>query len=313
MKFKCVLLLLMTISSAQAAVTEWVDFEFDSASIKIPITINGKAGYAALDSKAKVNFLSQKYIDANKSGLRQTGVTLFKDNAGERNVEVYQDVKVGIFGAEIVFGDIISTVDSDADLVLGIPFFRQNIVQIDFPKRKLRLIGRDDIDMKKLANVEMRQQVDVKSSSTKGLQSIKQNDQSGRVVKVAVNGADQWLSFDTTAAAGVLTTRETAKKFSGLTTPFTGDSSVLTARLPAAAEIYTLQLLKVGPYELEGVSLAVEVADGKRIIPIVQRQSKTGTFVERAVLPNGVFGLDVMKHFIVTFDYSNSLLSLYAE
>ncbi len=312
LKFGLVILVFLT-GAVQAATTEWLDFELKDNAIQFPVVINGQPGNAILDPTSRVNMLSPGFVAGNKQQLRQTGVTVFRDDNGERNAEVFQQVKVGIFGVDLTFNDMIADARDRASLVLGIPFFRSYIVQIDFPKRKMRLIGRKDLNMKKVANTEMRPQVDSKVASTFGAQSIKSNDQSARAVKVVLNGQPLWLTLDFTNGAGVLTTRETATKLNALTKAYAGDSSLIAKTLPAAAEFYTVDTLKIGPFELEGVLLGVETENGKRLYPAVKRGDKTGTYVNKAVLPDGVLGLDLLQHLIVTYDYTDALIALNAE
>jgi hypothetical protein len=314
MLFKRIFIVIaMVAGSAQASVTEWVDFKFTGSAIQIPVKIGGVQALATIDSKAKTNFLSESFVEKNQASLKKTGVILFKDQFGERNVSVYQDVNVQIFGSELPFRDIIAQQTPHADLTLGIPFFRQNIIQIDFPGRKLRLISRDQLDVKKIANVEMRAEINSKVQSVSGQQSIKKNDESNRAVKIKVNGSDQWLTFDTLAPAGVMMARSTAENNALIATPYAGDTKTMLSYFTLPAEFYALNTVKVGPYELENVLLAVEPSNGKRLIAPAQRQVKTGTKINREVLPEGAFGLDVMQHFIVTIDYTDSAVNFSVE
>lgn len=311
-KTVCTMLAVLTFT-VQANVTEWIDFKFNGSAIQIPVTIGGVEAIATIDSKAKTNYLSDTFAGKHQDKFKKTGVILFKDQFGERNVAVYQDVKVHIFGADLPFSDIIAQPSPFADLTLGIPFFRQNIIQIDFPSKRLRLISRGKLDMKKIANMEMRPEVNAKAQSVVGQQSIKKNDESNRAVKVVVNGEEQWLTLDTAAPAGVTMARVTADKLNLLKQTYAGDLNVLQQNFTSPADLYALSSLKVGPFELENVLLAVEPEGGKRLIAPATRQSKTGTMISREVLPNGALGLEVLQHFIVTVDYTDSLINFSVE
>lgn len=314
MFFKRVLLILSVVAcSAQANVTEWIDFKFTGSAIQIPVTIGGVEALATIDSKAKSNYLSEEFAAKHQDKFKKTGVILFKDQFGERNVSVYQEVKVHIFGADLPFSDIIAQPSPFADLTLGIPFFRQNIIQIDFPSKKLRLISRDKLDMKKIANMEMRPEVNAKAQSVTGQQSIKKNDESNRAVKVVVSGKEKWLTLDTAAPAGVMMARATADKMELLAQPYSGDLKALQQNFTSPADLYSLSSVKVGPFEMENVLLAVEPEGGKRLIAPAMRQAKTGTLISREVLSDGVLGLEVLQHFIVTLDYTDSLINVSVE
>lgn len=314
MFLKKVLFVLSVVAcSVQANVTEWIDFKFNGSAIQIPVTIGGVEALATIDSKAKTNYLSDEFADRHQEKFKKTGVILFKDQFGERNVSVYQDVKVHIFGADLPFSDIIAQPSQNADLTLGIPFFRQNIIQIDFPSKRLRLISRDKLDMKKIANMEMRPEINAKAQSVIGQQSIKKNDESNRAVKVLVSGKEKWLTLDTAAPAGVMMARESADKMALLTQPYPGDVTAFQQKFTTPADFYALSSVKVGPFEMENVLLAVEPAGGKRLIAPPLRQAKTGTMISREVLSDGVLGLEVLQHFVVTVDYTDSLINLSVE
>ncbi|WP_333797774.1 retropepsin-like aspartic protease [Rheinheimera sp.] len=314
MFFKTLCMVLAALAfNAKANVTEWIDFKFNGGAIQVPVKIAGVDATATIDSKAKTNYLSDDFAAKHQDKFKKTGVILFKDQFGERNVSVFQDVKVHIFGADLPFSDIIAQPNPFADLTLGIPFFRQNIIQIDFPNKRLRLISRDKLDMKKIANMEMRPEVNSKAQSVVGQQSIKKNDESNRAVKVTVNGKEKWLTLDTTAPAGVTMSREAAIKEKLLDQTYAGDLTALQQNFTSPADLYSLSSLKVGPFELENVLLAVEPEGGKRLIAPVLRQAKTGTLISREVLPDGVLGLEVLQHFVVTVDYTSSMINLSVE
>ncbi len=302
-------MLLIFLSRAEANVTEWISFTVDNGAVVVPVTINGEKAKAVIDSTARANLLSSDFIAKNKSKLRQSGVTLFKDEKGERNAEVFKDVKVGVFGTELEFSELIATPESQGELVLGIPFFRQNIVQFDFPNKRMRLIGHGSIDMQKISNIEMKSVQDSRSASTPGKQSIKKNDLSSRALNIAINGKSSWLVLDTADVTGVSLSREYAKSVNAMDKPYSGDIGYFTAQFNSNIEVFSLASLKIGPYELEDVPALVEAEGAERIIPAVSRKVSTGTYLNKAILPDGVIGTDVMQHFVVTFDYSNSLVS----
>ncbi|MCS4305761.1 putative aspartyl protease [Rheinheimera pacifica] len=307
LKYTLMLCLLFAVKTG-AAVTEWIDFKMENGAILFPIKINGQNTHAVLDTKAKVNFIAESFIDQHRDNLRRTGVILFKDNDGERNAEVYQDIKVNIFDVELTFSDLIAVQNVAGELVLGIPFLRQHIIQLDFPNKRMRLIGHNQLDMTKLANVLMQPQVDLAVASTPGSQSIKKNDQSARALRVSVHGKDMWLTFDTAIAEGVALNRDAAQKEGLLTRAFAADAAELNLATSVNREVFILNSVKIGPYELENVSLGVEVEGGKRLIPFVPRKVRTGTNISRDVQATGSLGLDAMQHFVVTFDYLNSLV-----
>lgn len=306
-----VCLLSLTFGSAYAAVSEWLSFEIKNNSIQFPITIGGVEGQAVIDPTAKVNMLSTTFAQAHQDQIKRTSYMTFRDIKGERNLPVFKKVDVKLFGSELSFNDLLADDGQRADLTLGIPFFRQYIIQIDFPRNRLRLIDHKGYNIKKIANVEMKTQVDPNLSSSFNADNLKSNDQTSRVVKVGLNGKDYWLTFDLLSGPGVITSRETAKEFSGLTTPFAGEHNDFN--LAAPADLFQLQSVKLGPYELEGVLLAVEPENGKRLMPMYRRSTKTGTNIEKRIIPDGVLGLDVLQHLVVTFDYSNDLMGVYAE
>lgn len=299
--------------AANASVTEWIDFEIKNNSVQFGAVINGVKASAVIDPTSKVNMLSESFAGANQQTVERSGYTQFKDIKGERNLAKFKKVDIELFGANITFDDLLADKDLRADLVLGIPFFRQYIVQIDFPRNRLRLIDRKGNDIKKIANAEMREQVDAYVTSNFSVDNLKSNEQTSRVVKVKLNGHEQWLTLDFLSAFGVVSSRESALKVGGLTTPLVDKTAVPAQQLTNPAEYYQISSFTIGPFELEGVLLAVEPENGKRLLPTYRRGSKTGTNIDKKIVPDGTLGLDVLKHFVVTFDYSSSQIAFHAE
>ena len=286
-----ILCLVMPVS---ASVTDWVKFEINQGKIMFPVEAQGIKGKAVLDSTAQNNFIGQQFADEHADILKKAGIVTLRDNLGERRVERFTSVPVKVFGTDMTFRELTPIDAEGAVLVLGVPFFRQNIVQIDYPNERLRLVSHSAINMKKIANIDMETQRD--PFKTKAL--LDKDDSSLKVLRVLIHNKPLWLTYDSGMAEGISLTAATleAEKFN------------VNVQGTESASVSTLDKVKVGPFELDGVVLRAESAE---VISSRGNRVTTGTRVEQNVESSGAIGYDVLKHFILTLDYRNNYAALH--
>jgi len=188
---------------------------------------------------------------------------------GTEFTRLVDGVKVGMFGTTITVSGLVQLNTTSAELLLGLPFLRTFIVQIDYPNRRMRLLNRGSADLDKFANVEMRAQ------ATTILPMIKVSVNSGREV---------WMTLDTGAGVGVFTSRHQAEKFGWL------DDPLITRAVDGGAERLEIPYFKIGPFQLENVLVSVP-AQGERT-----------DIGGRTADSKGLIGYDVLKHFVRTLD-----------
>lgn len=293
MKFVLALALLVISVNAGAAVSNWVPFDNEDGHISIPVTINGVAARAILDSGAtnsgvSVPFLSEHGIDYQLGQqITVSGIS------GKQKTNFINGLDFGMFGASFEINQMVPFDIQGADVIIGLKFFDNFVLQIDYPNSQLRVVTHDSLNMKKIANVPMK----------KGANSPQP------IVKVDLNGeANLWLTLDTGNNTGILVPRRTASRYDWLNRYGTDQSRVAGVTGSIGVEHFSLPELTIGPVVLENVMVIVP---GEGEVTNVDKDvsAKTGTRLKETG-SDGILGYDVLKHFIVTIDYKRSFLHL---
>lgn len=273
-----------------SSVTNWIDFELRNGKITLPVKIYGIDGVAIIDSTAQSNFIGVDFSTKHIDLLSKRGIVEIRDNRGERRVERFANVNVHIFDVNMPFKELTPINADGYDLVLGVPFFREHVVQIDYTKSRLRLMSHSSADISKFSNVEMISQRDSLFSN----KTLNKNDPSLKVFKTELDGQPFWLTFDTTELNGISILADDASKL-GLSS--NNDKSMF------------INSVKIGPFELDNVSIKkMDLRSG-----IMSRgKITTGTRVEQSVESKGILGFDILQHFVLTIDFKNNYALLQA-
>lgn len=280
--------------SAAAGVSEWIPFQQQRGHIVVPVTLNGERSTALFDTGSSGNAISEHFLE-NHEGEYGTGKSIIVRGVyGERRVNLINNVSVGMFGTEFRLDELMPAGLGSADLLIGLPFFEQFIVQIDYPAGQMRLIDHESLELKSVANVKMK----------------RERGTSHPLVEIDLNHEySAWVLFDTGNSGGILMPRRVAERFDWLETYGTQQSlGVGVNAMVARNERLNLPSMTLGPYELEGVIVTVP-ADGQRsnIAAGVEHGSIAGLNKRQA---EGILGYDVLRHFIVTIDFKNSYLHM---
>ncbi len=293
-----VALLLMFVSAPViAGATPWIPFEIENGHIYLPITLNGEPARALLDSGSEGNAISMAFLESHEGNYSRGQAIIVRGVNSEVTTHYVNDVQFGMHGAEFEVDDLMPFDDASFDFIIGLPFFNQFVVQIDYLEKQLRLVTHDAIDMKKFANVKMKR-------AANSVQPM---------VRVDLNGEDKiWLIFDTGSNGGVFIQRMRAEEHDWLeryatetssVTGFTGES--------AGVDVFKIPTLTIGPFTLENVLVKVPEKGGK--INLGQWRPgewTTGTKIKRTQNADGILGYDVLRHFIVTVDFKRRRLNL---
>lgn len=282
---KYIFLVFMVFSSnAISSVTSWIDFEQKKGKITLPVKIYGVDGFAIIDSTAQSNFIGASFSANNIDLFSKRGIIEIRDNRGERRVNRFANVDTEIFGMDMSFKELTPIDAHGYDLVLGVPFFREHLIQIDYPNSRLRLISHSSVDISKYSNVEIISQRDSLVSTN----TLRKNDPSLKVFKTELNGQPFWLTLDTTELSGIKILADDAANL-GL--------KISNNEIPTI-----IDSVKIGPFNLENVSVSV-IDFGEGIIK--SGKITTGTRVEQSVESAGIIGFDILQHFILTLDFKN--------
>ncbi len=280
-------------TNVHAGVSEWIPFSSDGGHISIPITVNGVATRAILDSGAAGNGITESFIAENDIKHKLGRKITVKGVAGERKVRLIDGLELGMFGAEFKLDRVIPVNLRNADVVIGLSFFNNFVLQIDYPKSQMRIITHDALNLKELANVRMK----------KGAGSPQP------IVKVDMNGeSDLWLTLDTGNNTGILLPRKSAMRFDWLQKYGSKEAQISGVNTTADVDVFNLPEFTIGPIVLENVKVIVP-SEGERMNVGEEVRAKTGTRIKKTA-SDGILGFDVLKHFVVTIDYKHSFLHL---
>ena len=293
MKFIVPAVLLVFSFNASAGVSTWIPFDSEGGQISIPVTVNGVAARAILDSGATGNAISEYFLSEHELEYKRGRRMIVSGIAGDREVSLVNGLQIGMFGADFEINKMMPVRMRSAAVLIGLGFFRNFILQIDYPNSQLRIITHDVIKLKKMANVRMKKAAD-------SMQPI---------VKVDMNGeASLWLTLDTGNSTGILIPRRSATRFDWLEQYGTREMRVTGVNKSANVERFNLPELTIGPVVLENVIVLVP-GEGEKTNVGREARTKVGTRLKKTG-SDGILGYDVLKHFIVTIDYKNSLLHL---
>lgn len=293
MKFAITVVFLVLSMDASAAVSNWVPFNSEDGHISIPVTVNGVETRALLDSGAAGNGISERFLSDHDIEYKRGRQVIVSGIAGERKVALINGLEIGMFGVEFEFNQMMPVRLRNADVLIGLGFFNNFILQIDYPNSQLRIITHDSLKLKKIANVRMK----------------KAAGSPQPIVKVDMNGeASLWLTLDTGNNTGILIPRRSATRFDWLEKYGTTEARLAGVTKVANVEQFNLPELTIGPIVLENVIVIVP-DEGERTNVGKEVRPHVGTRLKKTS-SDGILGYDVLKHFVVTIDYKRSFLHL---
>ncbi len=295
MKRALLVLVCLISAPAQASfITNWIPFELIRGHIAIPVSLNGKQTTAILDTGATGNGIAKAFLIQNPDGYKPGRQIIVQGVYGKQRVRLVNDITVGMFGTSFKMGELMPVSLGEHGFLIGLPFFENFVVQIDYAKERMRLASRDVIDLRKLANVKMKRG----SGSPQPMVRVRFNDES-----------TMWMTFDTGNSGGFLMKRFDATKFDWLerfgTTEVTGKGVTGQRR---SMDMFVMPSVEVGPFTLEDVRVAVP-ADGVKT-NIGGDYSRNWQRDVSNTKSSGLLGYDLLRHFIVTIDFKRNLLHL---
>jgi predicted aspartyl protease len=286
--------LTLTSSSLHA---EWIPFRIEQGSIIIDIELAGQPATVMLDSGATINMIDQEFVD--KYGQDFSKLQKVETEGVNETTELwlYGGIPVKMFGSELKMSNVGAVDLGPADLLLGGGFFKQSIIQIDYPQSRLQILGKKAVDMNKHSNVPMK--------SARGSRAP--------AIEVELNGNKAWLIVDTGTSAGIYLQRDFAKD-KGL---LKDDTQVVSKTIKginseARADSFLVNSIKIGPYEMDNIAVDVPAEGQRTNLNPNSFETKIGTRIKRTVKTKGRIGYDMLKHFVVTLDYSGFKVNLYA-
>jgi hypothetical protein len=275
-----------------AGVSSWIPFHSSGGHIVIPVIVNGEAGEAILDSGASGNAISEAFLKRHEGEYGEGKQIVVRGAYGSRRVNLINNIQVEMFGSEFRLDQLMPARMGSYELVVGLPFFENFIIQIDYPRGNLRLIDHESLDLKQVANVKMKR---AKGSAHP-------------IVQLNLNGEyDPWITLDTGSNGGLLLRRFDAERFGWLDKYESDAGYSAGATSVASVERFTLPTVEIGPFVLENVTVTVP-GEGQNA-NIGQDDARSSSRIRKDPSA-GILGYGVLKHFIVTIDFKRSLLFL---
>ena len=199
-----------------------------------------------------------------------------------------------MFGSNFRLDQLMPLGVRSVELLVGLPFFDNYIVQIDYPNKRLRLIDHKSLNLKKIANVRMKRE--------RGTQHP--------LVQVNLNDEYKpWVVLDTGNSSGLLMPRKHAKR-KGWLERFSSEDAlgVGVNAMVSRNQRFNLPMLEIGPHVLENVIITVPAEGQKTLVGEgAAHGSRKGISKKTS---KGILGYDVLRHFIVTIDFRRSLLHM---
>ncbi len=299
MRYQFLILVLIILSAipGQSAQAGWQPFALTNGFIVIDVEINGQAARAILDSGASFNMIRSDFVEKHGQAFKLSNKINAQGIYGKKRLQVYSGIPIQLFGLDLVLNDVAEGLEFGPELLFGGGFFKDVIVQIDYPGSRIRLLGKKAVDMKQHANVPMKR---ARGSRFPAIQ-------------VEANNANVWLILDTGNSAGILIKRGFAIENGWLNDKSDVSEQVSVGVFESSkTEKFHLDAFKVGPYELDNVMVSVPMQGQVANIGKHDNRSAIGTHLKSGVQTKGIIGYDILKHFIVTIDYMAYKVNLYA-
>jgi hypothetical protein len=267
----------------------WTSIRFEGGRILLPVTLTGIDGEAVIDTGAEVNAIDQIFVDEHRDALRFGGTIAVRGVYTTEQKRLVNGLTVGLFGLDVQASGLVPTNLAPAELLLGINFLKSFIVQIDYPKERMRLISHKSLKLEDYANVEMREQ---KGSSL-------------ALVKVSLNPGDEtWVTLDTGLDGGLFLPRFIAKRYDWLEKYESEHHLGIGAGSVGVSESFRIPFFAIGPYEFENVPVSVP-AEGQSS-SVGRPVGSNGPGTES----RGLMGNDILRHFVVTLDAKHMKMHL---
>ncbi len=278
---------------AGAAVSDWIPFENRYGHITIPITINGVDTRAMLDSGANGSGISRSFMSRHEGEYKPGRKIRVRGVNGVYEIRLVDGVRIDMFGSRFTLNELMPSNLYTADLLIGLPFFNNFVLQIDYPNSRLRIFTHDALDLKPHANVKMKRA----RGSALPLVKARLNDE-----------YSPWLIFDTGSTGGLFLKRGDADRFGWLEEFETHEARSSGIGRTAETERFYMPTVTIGPFTLENVISTVPAAGEKTTVG--QATSADLRTRMQNASADGLLGYEVLKHFVVTIDFKRSLLHL---
>lgn len=267
-----------------AAISPWVEFTIVRGLVVIPTQVAGIDGYSVIDTGSQVTGIQHSFVQENELKFTLGRPIQIAGVNGKESRRVYQNVPATLMGADLTFKRVVDfDIDPRMQLLIGGDFLAGLYFQFDYPNKRLRAISRDTFDLKKISNVKSK----IDPATRQPMAKVRLNDEH-----------DAWLVMDTGSTSGVLMKRAPAKRQKWLQRFPVERSSIRGVTDSSAIEKFRLPKIEFGPFNVKN-ALVLVPPEGEPLTMFSGTQSRSS----RRSKVQGLLGYDVLKNFLVTFDY----------
>ncbi|RDX35575.1 hypothetical protein DZA50_06400 [Kangiella sp. HD9-110m-PIT-SAG07] len=270
----------------------WIPFDGEGGNIVLNVTMNAQPAKVLLDTGASIHTLTSKMAEkANISSNHARAITLIGLN-GKVKAPLSGTFDLAADGQIFSLRDIPIIQGSHSfDMILGRTFFEQSVVQVDYPNQRIRFLDSDAVNFN--SNVEVRY------------------DLSGRLlIESYIKGNKGWMLLDTGSNTFAVLKRDFVFQ-NDLDEFALGVGELEVAGISETGEFNVIELddFKLGPYRFDSF-VASYNKNYQNSLDSKTRRVYSRIPVDNSIL-DGILGYDILKNFIVTFDYSKKKIHLY--
>lgn len=289
--FYCLIVVSPAVAAQSPDPEGWIPFDGEGGGITFSGTVNGEPARIMLDSGASIGAVSESFgtragIDSDpRRPIQVAGVHGETRVYGSRPFElVMNEQTIDLAGLAVV-------PSLSFDILLGRWIFEQVVVQIDYPKQRVRFLNRDAVEFE--SNVEVR-------STRFG----------SMLIETMIEGQRAWLELDTGNLGPIFLTNRFVRNhdFQAYEVPVEGARSrgVITS-----AEVQFLQFDKaaIGPYQFASLLANYGRSSDQGVY---RREEQLGSRIRRArTRSDGLLGVEILRNFLVTTDFKNRKVHLH--
>lgn len=290
MKYLSAFALFFWAFNAYSAGTQWIDFTLDRGHVFLPITVEGVETQVMLDSGAQVHGINKAFIGKNHLELNKGGKVRIQGVHDVERRTSYNNLHINFFATDFTLDKVIETNlgHHSVGLLMGAGFFNNFIVQLNYPKKQIRLLTRDTVDMKEVSNIP----------------SMSDRGRGMPIAEVLINGKPFWFLVDTGNSGSIIMERRYASQV-GLLDDVKGSTMSRGVNGSGMSDFAYASEVGFGPYDIKDVLVSFP-AKGESM-NLESQYSNTGSRIKGKKVV-GIIGYDLMQHFLITLDYKDGKL-----
>lgn len=280
-------------SHAIAAADNCFPFDQQQGRISLPISIAGEETEAYLNTGTRTIALSTGLVEQLNLEIELLRPPAPRRGVAPPPIELVRNVAVTVFGQDLEM-DQVDVFDQASPVArMSLMMFSQALVQIDYPQSQICFLLREAMNLRAVANINMR-------TATSGAPAI----------EVIINGDEElWLRLQTGLPGAISLDYGTAEDLGLVAEDRDEDASGLATSPLLEGVIESLQF---GPYELGNLAVAYPpqaVGNSQRPRRRTDMRAVGG---RRGVVTHGELGHEVLKHFVITIDFEQENMHIFA-